>query len=174
VLLAIFLLLVIGIGACTALIVKAVGKPIKAGNNFAEALYRDPAEAANMVCPGSGLDAEALTTQRDALVAGGWTGSKQLIGGSVDSTNGNTSAIVTGTFGTQPVSIEMGKNGSDYCVTNLVTPGSVITDISIPDISIPDISIPDISIPDLPVPDLTVPAVIDGTDQTVPVVEFGS
>ncbi len=172
VLLGIFLLMVLGIGACTALVVKAVGKPIKAGNNFAAALYKDPAAAAAMICPGASLDEASLKTTRDALISGGWTGDKRLVGANVNSNNGSTSAVVSGTFGSEAVTIEMGKNGSDYCVNSLLAPGVnaglAIPDISIPDISIPDISIPDISIPEVSIPDLTVPA------QSGDTVVFGS
>jgi hypothetical protein len=194
VVLGIFLLLALLIGGCTVLIVKAVGKPVKAGNNFADALYKSPADAAKMLCPGTALNEEGLKTQRDALIAAGWTGSKSLLGANVSSNNGTSSAIVSGTFGSSAVTIEMGKNGSDYCVNELVSPGSfAVPDISIPDLSIPDISIPDLSIPDVSIPtigditvpdftlppDISLPAVSDVTipaaaGDSVPVVVFGS
>jgi hypothetical protein len=174
VLLAIFVLLVALIGGCTALVVKAVGKPVKAGNNFADALYKSPADAAAMLCPGTALNEEGLKTQRDALIAAGWTGSKSLLGANVSSSNGSSSAIVSGTFGSSAVTIEMGKNGSDYCVNELISPGSfspgTVPDISIPDFSIPDISIPDVSIPDISIPDISIPTIGDITvpDFTLP------
>jgi hypothetical protein len=145
ILLGIFLLMVLGIGACTALVVKAVKGPADFGNNFAEQLYSNPSGAAADLCPGAAIDAAGVQTIHDDLVAAGWTGDKRLYGTQVNTTNGNSTAVVSGTLGSSAVTIEMQKVGGDWCTMNFLNTSS----LGVPDISIPDISIPDISIPEL-------------------------
>jgi hypothetical protein len=155
VLLAIFLLLVVGIGGCTFWVVGKVKGVTEVGNTFAERLYVSPQEGTKSVCPGSALTVDRLQSERDALVSSGWTGDKSLFGLQTSSDANGSTGEIGGTFGSTAVTINLKKNGSDWCVddffgaTTAVTPA---TDITFPDLSIPDISIPDISIPDLTVP----------------------
>jgi hypothetical protein len=153
ILLGIFLLMVLGIGACTVLLIKAVSGPTDFGNKFAEKLYSSPSGAASDLCTGSAIDAQGVQQAHDNLVAGGWTGDKRLYGAQVDSNNGSTTGAVTGTLGSATVTIEMAKQGGDWCVTNFVDTSTLS---NIPDLSVPDLSVPDLSVPDLTVPELEI------------------
>ncbi len=138
ILLAIFLLMVVGVGACSVFLFKAVSGPAKFANQFADKLYSNPAAAAADLCPGAGDDAESLQRAHDNLVANGWTGDKRLYGTRVNSVNGYTTGAVGGTLGSTPVTILMAKDGGDWCATDFIdTSLSTLPDISIPDISIP-------------------------------------
>jgi hypothetical protein len=161
VLLAIFLLMVLGIGACTAFVWRAVSGVTDVGNEFVEALYEDPAKAAGQLCPTASDTPEELAAIRQSWIDQGWTGGKSIFGVNVSADNGNTEGALGGTIATNPetsISILLDKTGGEWCVdsisgtdlSNLDT--NLDTDISIPDISIPDISIPDLSIPDVSVP----------------------
>jgi type IV secretory pathway TrbL component len=159
VLLAIFLLLVVGIGGCTFWVVGKVKGVTEVGNTFADRLYISPQEATKSVCPGSALDVARLQTERDALITSGWTGDKSLFGLQTSSDSTGSTGTITGTFGTTAATIDLAKNGSDWCVNDFTSGTTLVTPTgSIPEFTIPDISIPDISIPDLSIPDLTVPA----------------
>lgn len=135
--------MVLGIGACTVLVIKAVSGPTDFGNKFAEKLYSNPSGAASDLCTGSAIDAEGVQQAHDGLVAAGWTGDKRLYGAQVNSNNGSTTGAVTGTLGSATVTIEMAKQRGDWCVTNLVDTSTLgsISDISIPDPTVPDLEI---------------------------------
>jgi hypothetical protein len=158
ILLGIFLLMVLGIGACSVFVFRAISGPTDYANTFADQLYTNPSGAAGELCPGSTIDAAGLQKTHDALIAAGWTGSKALYGAQVNSNNGDTSAGIAGTLGSSSVTFELAKRNGDWCVMNVVDTASVtqFPDISIPDISIPDISIPDFTIPDISVPELEI------------------
>ncbi len=157
VLLGIFLFLVLGIGGCTYWVVGKVKGVTEVGNTFADRLYISPQEATKSVCPSSSLTVDQLQTERDALIAAGWTGGKSLFGVQTNSNSSGSTGAITGTFATSPataVTIDLAKDGSNWCVDGFSGVGGT-TLTSVPDFSIPDISIPDVSIPELSVPDVT-------------------
>jgi hypothetical protein len=165
-LLGIFLLIVLGIGACTAFVWKAVSGVTDVGNEFVEALYADPAKAAGQLCPNASDTPEELSALRQGWIDQGWTGGKTIFGVNVSSDSGNTDGSLGGTIATSPetpISILLDKNGGEWCVDSINSTSDIdldadIADLSIPDVTFPDLSIPDISVPEISIPDVTVPA----------------
>ncbi len=159
ILLASFLLMVVGIGGCSAYIWKSISGITDTGNEFVSALNVSGAEAAAKGCPGS-FTVEELDGLRTDLVNNGWTGGKSLLSSNVSNNNGAESAVVSGTLATTtptPVDLILAKSGGKWCVerANL---GSAATGSGSSGTGSPDFTIPDISIPDISIPDITVPA----------------
>jgi hypothetical protein len=124
ILLTIFLLLVVGIGGCTAFLVGKVTEVTDVGNNFVSALYTGSAEATAKGCPGAFVAAD-LENVRSTLIAAGWTGGKNLKAPSIENNNGVSTGAVSGTLATTPIStvnLTLAQNSGKWCVNGISVP----------------------------------------------------
>lgn len=133
--------MVIGVGACSALLFKAIKGPADFGNKFTEKVYNSPSAAASDLCPGAAIDAAGVQKIHDDLVAAGWTGDKRLYGTQVNKSNGKSAALLTGTVGASTVTIELQEVNGNWCTMNFIDNST----LGIPDISIPELEVTPVS-----------------------------
>jgi hypothetical protein len=117
IILGLFLVLVLLIGGCTAVVIKAARGVVGEGNKFLSALYTGTDDAMKHACPGARRESIALL--RSALVKEGWVGTKRLNSFSTNSTSGVTTGEVSGSVqlsnGPHAVAIAIEKK-PDWCV----------------------------------------------------------
>jgi hypothetical protein len=117
IILGLFLVLVLLIGGCTAVVIKAARGVVGEGNKFLSALYTGTDDAMKRACPGAKREEIALL--RSALVKDGWVGTKHLNSFSTNSANGVTTGEVSGSVqlsnGPHAVVLAIEKN-PNWCV----------------------------------------------------------
>ncbi len=117
IILGLFLALVLLIGGCTAIVIKAARGVVGEGNQFLSALYKSNEDATKEAC--AGAKREDIAVLRSELLKQGWVGSKNLNSFSTNSANGVSSGEVSGTVrltdGPHRVILTIEKN-PDWCV----------------------------------------------------------
>jgi hypothetical protein len=115
--LGVVLVVLLLIGGCTAVLVKAARGVVGEGNKFLSALYIGTDAAMERTCPGA--EREKIALLRSELLKEGWSGTKHLNSFSTNSANGETTGEVSGsvrlTNGPHSIVLAIEKN-SNWCV----------------------------------------------------------